>query len=110
MVKSETKICHAFGIKDQKVWFKMGSAMKKHTLLRSCFWNLIIVAKSHQIANRSEIVMRKLLTRGRSKDKCALLLSRATQVCIITSTGRTRTTAEQGNPERYFADYCVALN
>ena len=85
MVRSETKICHAFGIKDQKFWFKMGSVMKKHTSLRSCFWTLIhsFVVKSHQIANRSEIVMRKLSTQGRSKDKCTLFLSRATQVGII---------------------------
>ena len=28
-----TKICHAFGIKIRNVGKKMGSAMKKHTLL-----------------------------------------------------------------------------
>jgi len=36
-VGSGTKINHAFGIKERKFAYKMGSAMKKHTSLPPCY-------------------------------------------------------------------------
>ena len=43
--RSGTKICNAFGIKGQKLGYKMGSPMKEHTSLWPCY----LVSKEKRI-------------------------------------------------------------